>query len=81
MRPCIIEVHDGGPGVMAADKAKLFDPFYRGDGVYESLVSGSGLGLSIAREYVDAHGGEIILLPTERGAHFRVSLPLKAVTS
>jgi len=77
----IIEVHDGGPGVMAADKAKLFDPFYRGDGVYESLVSGSGLGLSIAREYVDAHGGEIILLPTERGAHFRVSLPLKAVTS
>ncbi|MCB5191735.1 HAMP domain-containing protein [Methylobacillus arboreus] len=74
----IIEVHDGGPGVMSADKAKLFDPFYRGDGVYESLVSGSGLGLSIAKEYVDAHGGEIILLPSERGAHFRVSLPLKA---
>ncbi|MCB5187893.1 HAMP domain-containing protein [Methylobacillus caricis] len=77
----IIEVHDGGPGVMSADKAKLFDPFYRGDSVYESLVSGSGLGLSIAKEYVDAHGGEIILLPSERGAHFRVSLPLKAVKS
>ncbi|ABE49181.1 periplasmic sensor signal transduction histidine kinase [Methylobacillus flagellatus KT] len=76
----IIEVHDGGPGVMASDKAKLFEPFYRGDSAHESLVSGSGLGLSIAKEYVDAHGGEIILLPSERGARFRVTLPLKALT-
>ena len=73
----IIEVHDGGPGVMAADRAKLFDPFYRGDGMYDSLVSGSGLGLSIAKEYVEAHGGEILLLPSEQGAHFRVRLPLE----
>ncbi|ADQ84090.1 histidine kinase [Methylovorus sp. MP688] len=72
----VFEVHDGGPGVMAADKAKLFDPFYKGNGVYESLVSGSGLGLSIAKEYVDAHGGEIMLLPSEHGAHFQVRLPL-----
>jgi two-component system sensor histidine kinase GlrK len=73
----VIEVHDGGPGVMAADRAKLFDPFYRGDGMYDSLVSGSGLGLSIAKEYVEAHGGEILLLPSEQGAHFRVRLPLE----
>lgn len=73
----VIEVHDGGPGVMAADRAKLFDPFYRGDGMYDSLVSGSGLGLSIAKEYVEAHGGEILLLPSEQGAHFRVRLPLQ----
>lgn len=77
----IIEVHDGGPGVMAADRANLFDPFYRGDGMYDSLVSGSGLGLSIAKEYVEAHGGEILLLPSEQGAHFRVRLPLKPVTT
>jgi len=72
----VFEIHDGGPGVIAADKARLFDPFYRGNGVYESLVSGSGLGLSIAKEYVDAHGGEITLLASEHGAHFRVRLPL-----
>lgn len=72
----VIEVHDGGPGVMAADRAKLFDPFYRGDGIYDSLVSGSGLGLSIAKEYVEAHGGEILLLPSDQGAHFRVRLPM-----
>jgi len=78
-RSGVIEVHDGGPGVMAADRAKLFDPFYRGDGMYDSLVSGSGLGLSIAKEYVEAHGGEILLLPSEQGAHFRVRLPLEPV--
>jgi two-component system sensor histidine kinase GlrK len=77
----VLEVHDGGPGVMAADRAKLFDPFYRGDGMYDSLVSGSGLGLSIAKEYVEAHGGEILLLPSEQGAHFRVRLPLQPVTT
>jgi two-component system sensor histidine kinase GlrK len=77
----VIEVHDGGPGVMAADRAKLFDPFYRGDGMYDSLVSGSGLGLSIAKEYVEAHGGEILLLPSEQGAHFRVRLPMKPATA
>lgn len=75
----VIEVHDGGPGVMAADRARLFDPFYRGNGIYESLVNGTGLGLSIAKEYVDAHGGEISLLPSEHGAHFRVCLPLKPI--
>ncbi len=72
----VFEIHDGGPGVIAADKARLFDPFYRGNSVYESLVSGSGLGLSIAKEYVDAHGGEITLLVSDQGAHFRVRLPL-----
>lgn len=77
----LIEVHDGGPGVMPADRARLFDPFYRGSGTYESLVSGSGLGLSIAKEYVDAHGGDISLLPSERGAHFLVRLPLESTKS
>ncbi len=71
----VIEVHDNGPGVMMSDKARLFDPFYKGNGVYESLVSGSGLGLSIAKEYVDAHGGDIVLIPAELGARFRVRLP------
>ena len=77
----LIEVHDGGPGVMPADRARLFDPFYRGSGTYESLVSGSGLGLSIAKEYVDAHGGDISLLPSERGAHFIARLPMESTKS
>lgn len=74
----IFEIHDQGPGVLPADRYRMFEPFYRGSGSYDSLVSGSGLGLSIAKEYVDAHGGEIILLPSDYGAHFCVRLPLES---
>ena len=74
----ILEIHDQGPGVLPADRYRLFEPFYRGSGSYESLVSGSGLGLSIAKEYVDAHGGEISLVPSDYGAHFCVRLPLES---
>lgn len=73
----IIDIHDGGLGIMPADRTRIFHPFYRGSGAYESLVSGSGLGLSIAKEYVDIHGGEISLIPSEHGAHFSVRLPLE----
>ncbi len=72
----VIEVDDEGPGVMASDKAKIFDPFYRGNAKHQSLVNGTGLGLSIAKEFVEAHGGKISLIPSNFGAHFRVSLPI-----
>jgi two-component system sensor histidine kinase GlrK len=77
----VIDVHDSGAGVMASDRISIFDPFYRGAGPNEGLVEGSGIGLSIAKEYVDAHGGEISLLPSEYGAHFRVRLPLEPHSS
>ena len=64
------------------DRARLFEPFYRGSGNVDSHVSGSGLGLSIAREYIDAHAGEVTLMPSEKGACFRVTLPfLQSVAS
>ncbi|HSI96544.1 MAG TPA: ATP-binding protein, partial [Methylophilaceae bacterium] len=71
----LIEVSDSGPGISPADRARLFEPFYRGSGNVDSHVSGSGLGLSIAREYIDAHAGEVTLMPSEKGACFRVILP------
>lgn len=71
-----LEVADNGPGIAPADRERLFDPFFRGSGSHDGRVSGSGLGLSIAREYVESHGGEIALLPSDRGAVFRVTLPL-----
>lgn len=74
----VIKVQDNGHGIPTADHAKLFDPFYRGQRVHDGLVSGSGLGLSIAKEYVEAHGGMLSLIPTNAGAHFRVQLPLDA---
>lgn len=74
----VIKVQDNGPGIPTSDHAKLFDPFYRGQRVHEGLVSGSGLGLSIAKEYTETHGGMLSLIPTNTGAHFRVQLPLDA---
>jgi two-component system sensor histidine kinase GlrK len=76
----VVDVTDQGPGIAPADRPHVFEPFYQGR--VESLgpVKGSGLGLSIVREYVMAHGGsaEIIAKPGASGSHFRVKLPLKA---
>ncbi|MCM2289262.1 MAG: HAMP domain-containing histidine kinase, partial [Sulfuritalea sp.] len=71
----LLEVADEGPGVAPEDRERIFDPFYQGGARGESAVKGSGLGLSIVREHVLAHGGRIELLPGS-GARFRVVLPL-----
>lgn len=54
----IIRVRDSGPGIPAATLAQLFQPFARGAATAQR-VEGSGLGLSIARRFVEAHGGTI----------------------
>lgn len=70
-----IEVEDTGPGISEPDKNRLFDPFYRGEAPNNSLLSGSGLGLFIAREAVNALKGELCLAPAKVGAHFILNLP------
>jgi two-component system sensor histidine kinase GlrK len=76
----IVDVSDQGPGINADDRPHVFEPFYQGR--VESLgpVKGSGLGLSIVKEYVMAHGGSAEILAKEgaAGSHFRVRLPLRA---
>jgi len=76
----IVDVSDQGPGINADDRPHVFEPFYQGR--VESLgpVKGSGLGLSIVKEYVMAHGGSAEILAEEgaAGSHFRVRLPLRA---
>ncbi len=71
-----IEVQDTGPGVSEQSKAGLFDPFYRGQQPDKSLVSGSGLGLFIAKEAASALKGELSLRASAQGAHFILELPL-----
>ena len=70
-----IDVKDNGPGLAELDQAKLFDPFYRGNTLHKSLISGSGLGLTIAKDLVEAHHGTIRLAASSKGAHFVVSIP------
>ena len=70
---------DSGPGVHPDDRERIFTPFFRGRRQAASIRAdwrgGSGVGLSIVRELVEAHGGAVRLLRARRGAHFRIELP------
>jgi two-component system sensor histidine kinase GlrK len=70
-----IAIRDEGPGVAPGDRARIFEPFFRGEIQPDDAVRGTGIGLSIVREYVQAHGGRVDLLPVGPGAHFRIELP------
>ena len=73
-RACI-DIVDEGPGVAASDRARIFEPFYRGEVQPADATRGSGIGLSIVHEVITAHGGQIELLPDGPGAHFHIELP------
>jgi two-component system sensor histidine kinase GlrK len=76
----ILEVLDSGPGITAEDRVRLFEPFFQGSAPQEGHVKGSGLGLSIARDCVLAHQGQIEIVDNPaswQGAYFRVALPLE----
>jgi signal transduction histidine kinase len=71
-----IEVADTGPGIPPEEQQKIFQPFYRVRQGHR-IVEGMGLGLSIARDIVTAHGGEIRLQSTpEPGSRFTLQIPL-----
>ena len=68
-------VEDEGPGIPDADRERVFERFYRGDG-RGADGAGAGLGLAIARWIVDLHGGTIRAEAREpRGSHMVVTLP------
>lgn len=72
-----IDVIDTGIGIDPADRARVFDRFYRGAAARQQAADGSGLGLSIARTIAErGHGTiEIVDALTGRGCHVRVRLP------
>lgn len=73
-----IEIQDNGPGIPAEDQPKVFDRFYRVDKARWRESGGAGLGLSIAKWAVEAHGGTIVLSSEpNKGCTFRISLPGK----
>jgi signal transduction histidine kinase len=69
-----VTVADEGIGVPESERERIFEPFVRGSNVGQ--IGGTGLGLNIVKRYTELMGGRIELLPTERGAAFRVSVPL-----
>ena len=70
----VIRVTDTGPGIPADEIGHVFDRFFRGRG---ARAAGSGIGLTVARELVRAHGGEMTVASTPgHGATFTVVLPI-----
>jgi len=71
-----ITVSDEGPGLCATDLDRVFERFYRGDDSRARSRGGSGLGLSITRSIIEAHGGRIDASQgPEGGARFTMWLP------
>jgi heavy metal sensor kinase len=77
-----LQITDQGPGIPPEHQAHVFDRFYRLDKARTREWGGAGLGLSITRWAVDAHGGKISLPSDEgQGATFRIYLPLAMSSS
>ncbi len=73
-----MEVRDTGIGIAREDLGKIFDRFFRADKARTRRESGSGLGLSIVKWIVDAHGGKIeVQSEPGKGTSFTVFLPFK----
>jgi len=72
----LISVRDEGPGIPERDQAMIFEKFYRGRKTRFG-ITGTGMGLAIAREILRAHGGDISLKSSlGRGSEFSMSLPV-----
>lgn len=70
----VLDVADSGRGIPLAERERVFDRFYRGEG---ATVTGTGLGLAIVRTIAERHSGTVLILdnPTGIGTLLRVRLP------
>jgi len=71
----IVSVGDQGPGIPEREQLRIFQKFYRSSDTHQH-VTGSGMGLTIAREIVRAHGGDIwVRGRAGQGSEFCISVP------
>ena len=77
----LITVEDRGPGVPPSEVGPIFEPFFRGTHALERQVRGTGLGLSLVKRIVEAHGGTVgVKTEVGRGSAFTIALPVLAAT-
>jgi two-component system phosphate regulon sensor histidine kinase PhoR len=74
----VIEVEDSGVGISPEEIGRVFDRFYRGKDPRIRTIRGSGLGLTLVKRIVEAHGGTVqIRSEPGKGSTFSIRLPLK----
>ncbi len=77
----VIDVADAGAGIPPEERARVFEAFYTGRPPAGVQVKGTGIGLSVVLEFVNAHGGTIEIVDGEYpGAHFRIRMPVLSIT-
>ena len=73
----LLSVRDTGPGIAAADQAKLFQEFQQADNAITKKKGGTGLGLAISKRIIEMHGGRIwVESQPGRGSTFAFTLPV-----
>jgi two-component system sensor histidine kinase GlrK len=73
----VLDVADTGPGISKDERGAIFEAFYSGRAPTSGHLKGTGIGLSVVNEFVQAHGGSIEIVDGMfPGAHFRIRLPL-----
>jgi len=77
----VIDVADAGAGIPSEERARVFEAFYTGRPPAGVQVKGTGIGLSVVLEFVNAHGGTIEIVDGQYpGAHFRIRMPVLSIT-
>jgi signal transduction histidine kinase len=78
-RSAQIWVEDEGPGIPAAERERIWEPFHRLDRDANSAVAGSGIGLALVRNLTVAHGGHVFVADgMGAGSRFTIEIPCLA---
>jgi two-component system sensor histidine kinase GlrK len=73
----VLEVGDTGPGIPEEERPRIFEAFFQGRREQGGQVGGTGIGLSVVLECIQAHQGKVELVDSDEfsGAHFRIEIP------
>jgi two-component system sensor histidine kinase GlrK len=79
----VIDFADTGPGIPEDERMRIFEAFFQGRREQGGHVAGTGIGLSVVLECIQAHDGSVSLVDTGEfaGAHFRIEIPQERVTT